>query len=261
MKYNNQFRNRKDEKMTTENPILSSDQPADYDLNESGIPKEHIKSLIRLYGMKPGMNTALFIASGSLGRKTTWTGTDYAEHYLRVSGIGLGQRYGISHEEIIVGILHDVVEDSDWTIEDLREIGFDNKICNAVRSVTKDKDIKEKYLDASKRASIDPIGRRVKMRDNYDNMDLTRGPFAAGNKQKYLYHISYTYLDAVDRGMITPNSSIWDFLQDERFSTLINDENAAIIAANVSEPPPQYFSRKFNMLATGAAAHPAPGPL
>ena len=238
-----------------------ADRPDDYDQNEEGIPKEHLKKLIRDYKLHPGINMALFIAAGSLARKKTWTGTDYAEHYLRVSGVGFGARFGISLEEQIVGILHDVVEDSDWTIEDLREVGFSNKICNAVRSVTKDPNAspKEKYLDASRRASIDPIGRRVKMRDNYDNMDLTRGPFAAGDKQKYLYHISYMYLEAVDRNDITPGSSIWEFLEDERFSKLITDENAQIIAKHVSEPMPHRFALKFNLAAGGGGvAAPAP---
>ena len=229
--------------------------PEDYHSNEEGIPKAHLIRMARLYGLKPGVNLALFIAAGSLGRKVTWTNTDYAEHYIRVSGLGV-RHSRISEDEIVTGILHDVVEDSDWDIEDLRDLGFSEVICNAVDSVTKRKPVpgqpKERYLDATKRASIDPVGRRVKMRDNDDNMDLTRGAFAAGDKQKFLYHISYTYLDAVDNHLITPNSSIWQFLKDPRFSKLVNKENIEIIGRNVSEPMPSYFIQKFNLAAQAA---------
>ncbi len=236
--------------------MMSTELPADYHQNEAGIPKEHIKALIKAYNMEPGINSALFIAAGALGRQKTWTNGDYLEHCLRVSAIWTDA----SDEEKIVGILHDVIEDSDWTVDDLREVGFSDKICNAVQSVTKLEPLegqpKEKYLDASKRASIDPIGRRVKMRDNKDNMDLTRGAFAAGDKQKWLYHISYMYLRAAEDDNITPNSSIWQFLRDPRYAKLVNAENIQAIAKATSEPMPNDFAQKFN-LAAGAAPAPA----
>ncbi len=241
---------------------LPHQRPDDFHLNKKGIPKEQLKRLIRDYEFKPGINMAGFIAHGALGRATTWTGGDYLEHCIRVSGIGISKPVRkLSNEEKIVGILHDVLEDSDWTVDDLREVGFSEKICNAVVSVTKLPPVegqpKEKYLDASKRASIDPIGRRVKMRDNDDNMDLTRGPFAAGDKQKYLYHISHAYLEAVDDDEITPNSSIWAFLRDPRYAKLVNAENAHVIAGATSEPMPLDFMRKFNLAASAAAPFPA----
>ena len=216
--------------------------PDDYAANDVGIPKSHLIGLIQGYRMEPGINTALFIASGALGRKKTWTESDYGEHWIRVSGID--RRSRVSEEEKIAGILHDVLEDSDWTVADLRAVGFSDRICNAVESVTKKEN--EKYLDATKRASIDPMGRRVKMRDNDDNMDLTRGAFAAGDKQKYLYHISYTYLMAVEDEEITPNSSIWQFLRDERFAKLVNAENIHVIANATLEKMPDDFATRFS---------------
>lgn len=247
--------------MNVPNASEAFNKPADYDQNEEGIPKSHLKELIRLYNMEPGINTALFIAAGALGRKKTWTGTDYSEHYIRVSGLGI-RHHGLTDEEIITGILHDVVEDSDWEIDDLRDVGFSELICNAVESVTKKPPSpngdKEKYLDATKRASINPIGLKVKKRDNDDNMDLTRGAFAAGDKQKFLYHVSFTYLDAVENKHIAPNSSIWHFLRDPRYSNLINHENAAIIQRETSDVPPQEFITKYNLKVAGNNPSPAP---
>lgn len=209
--------------------------------NKEGVSKHILKELIRATNMQPGINMALFISSGALALKKTWTGSDYGEHWLRVAALGLGDL--VSDEEKIVGILHDVVEDSDWEIEDLEEVGFGLKICSGVRSVTKLPG--EKYLDSSMRASIDPIGRRVKPRDNKDNMDLTRSAFAATNKQKYLYHISYTYLRAVELDEIPPNYSMWSFLQIPKYAGLINQDNIGIVAKEISEPMPAAIAAKF----------------
>jgi hypothetical protein len=214
--------------------LMSAFEPANVSLNKSGISKDILKTIIAEAGITPGINMALFIAAGSLALKKTWTGSDYGEHWLRVAAIGLGDT--VSDDEKIVGILHDVVEDSDWEIEDLQEMGFSAKICEGVRSVTKNDE--EKYLDATRRASINPIGRRVKMRDNKDNMDLTRSRFVATDKQKYLYHISYTYLQAVEKDEIPPNYSMWLFLQDQRYKRMVTPENLSIVAKAISEPMP-----------------------
>ena len=45
-------------------------------------------------------------------------GNDYISHPLRVMEMGR------TEEEKIVGVLHDVIEDSDWTFEMLEEEGF-----------------------------------------------------------------------------------------------------------------------------------------
>lgn len=225
--------------MNIETPNMA---PADRAENREGIPKSHLKALIKSYGLSPGVNCATFIAAGALGRKTTWTGTDYAEHWLRVSGIALGDF--VTNDEIIVGILHDVLEDSDWTIEDLEEIGFSPLVCEAVRSVTKMEG--ELYLDATKRASINPLGCKVKMRDNKDNMDLTRSTRVATDKQKYLYHISYTYLKAVENGEIPPNYCIWKFLRIPKYAKLLTKDNVFIIEKRVSEKMPADIRARFS---------------
>ena len=78
-------------------------------------------------------------------------------------------------EEKIVGVLHDVVEDSDWTFEALKEEGFSEDIIEALRSVTKSDD-DSSYIDFIERAKTNAIGRKVKIADLKHNMDISRLP-------------------------------------------------------------------------------------
>jgi len=68
--------------------------------------------------------------------------------------------------------LHDVVEDTPWTIEDLRTEGFPPVVIAAVDALTKRPG--ERRMDAARRAGADPIARRVKLADLADNMGLGR---------------------------------------------------------------------------------------
>jgi (p)ppGpp synthase/HD superfamily hydrolase len=75
-------------------------------------------------------------------------------------------------EDRIVAVLHDVVEDSDWSLERLRREGFSQVIIEAVDSVTRRNS--ETYEEFVLRAAQNSIGRRVKLADLRDNCDLTR---------------------------------------------------------------------------------------
>ena len=76
-------------------------------------------------------------------------------------------------KEKIVGVLHDVVEDTDWTFEALKEEGFSEEVIEALRSVTKS-DSDSSYIDFIERAKANFIGRNVKIADLKHNMDLSR---------------------------------------------------------------------------------------
>jgi len=76
-----------------------------------------------------------------------------------------------SESEMIVGILHDVIEDSAWTAEQLREEGFSEEIIEALDCLTKREG--ESYEDFIDRAMLTPLSRRVKIADLKDNMDLS----------------------------------------------------------------------------------------
>ncbi len=72
--------------------------------------------------------------------------------------------------EQIVAVLHDVVEDTHWTSNDLRREGFPDDILQALDCVTERKG--ESYDDFLTRAASNPIARRVKLADLEDNMNV-----------------------------------------------------------------------------------------
>lgn len=81
----------------------------------------------------------------------------------------------------IVGWLHDVVEDTPMTLDDLREAGFPELIVQAVDSVTRRDG--ETYLDFILRSKKNVIGAVVKLADLRDNLsDLRPGSL----RDKYL---------------------------------------------------------------------------
>ena len=75
--------------------------------------------------------------------------------------------------EKIVAVLHDVVEDSNWTFEALLAERFSIEVIEALKSVTKNSD-NEDYDSFIQRAMENPIGRKVKIADLRDNLDVTR---------------------------------------------------------------------------------------
>ncbi len=72
----------------------------------------------------------------------------------------------------MAAILHDVVEDSDWTLDGLLDAGIPQEVVNAVDHLTSRKD--ETYEEFIERASKNPIAAAVKLADLEDNMDLRR---------------------------------------------------------------------------------------
>ena len=75
--------------------------------------------------------------------------------------------------EKTVAILHDVVEDTDWTFEALREEGFTEKIIEALKTVTKHSE-DEDYDEFIQRSLKNEIGSKVKIADLRENLDVTR---------------------------------------------------------------------------------------
>ena len=94
-------------------------------------------------------------------------GHDYINHPIRVM-------HAMSNDqEKIVAILHDVVEDSDWTFERLKEEGFEDSVIESLRCITKYSE-EEDYQEFIKRAATNKIATKVKMADIEDNLDLSR---------------------------------------------------------------------------------------
>lgn len=72
----------------------------------------------------------------------------------------------------VVALLHDVVEDTDYTIEKLREYGFTEQQLEAIDCITHKED--ENYFDYVRRVKNNQIAKTVKCGDLRHNMDLSR---------------------------------------------------------------------------------------
>jgi (p)ppGpp synthase/HD superfamily hydrolase len=72
----------------------------------------------------------------------------------------------------IAAVLHDVVEDTDVTLEQLRAEGFSGVVLEAVEALTKREG--EDYEAFIRRVAPNPVAREVKLADLRDNSDLTR---------------------------------------------------------------------------------------
>ena len=72
----------------------------------------------------------------------------------------------------VVALLHDVVEDTDYTLDDLRCMGFDERVMEALALMTHDDDAP--YMEYVEGLKDNPIARTVKLADLRHNSDLTR---------------------------------------------------------------------------------------
>lgn len=131
---------------------------------------------------------ALYIAQKAHNGQTDKAGKPYILHPIRVA-----QRCNTDTERI-VALLHDVIEDTEITPNNLYSAGFSKTIVDAVLSVTRHEN--ESYSNFIERCSHNPIGRIVKTHDLEDNMDITRLDSLTENDLKRLnkYLKAYRYL-------------------------------------------------------------------
>ena len=95
-------------------------------------------------------------------------GNDYIQHPLRVAD-SLDDL-----EQKIVALLHDVIEDSKISIDQLINYGFTNRIVNSIKILKKKTKIS--YDDYIRAVKKDNSAWRVKIADIKDNLDISRIP-------------------------------------------------------------------------------------
>lgn len=79
-----------------------------------------------------------------------------------------------SNDARIAALLHDVVEDTPVTIDDLRSAGFSETVLEAIGLLTHlDHDDYDEYVE---KLSKNPVARQVKLADLTDNMNIKRLP-------------------------------------------------------------------------------------
>ena len=74
--------------------------------------------------------------------------------------------------EKICAVLHDVIEDTDVTLDYLREQGFSEEVLSALDALTRRKD--ETYEEFIDRIIENKLACNVKLADLNDNMDISR---------------------------------------------------------------------------------------
>ncbi len=114
------------------------------------------------------LHQALLIATRVHQDQQDRYGAPYLRHVMRVA------ERGRNDDERTVGLLHDVVEDSPMTLDDLRREGFPEYIVQAVDCLTKREG--EPYEQFVDRTKTNKLAVAVKLNDLEDNMDVRRAP-------------------------------------------------------------------------------------
>lgn len=149
------------------------------------------------------LERAIEIATDAHKGQFDKAGNEYIGHPLRVMDMGQ------TEEEKIVGVLHDVIEDTYWTFEALEAEGFSQEIIGALRCVTKISD-NENYDDFIERVKKNPLAVAVKINDLTDNMDIRRLPYLSDKDVKRLKK----YLKAYKKLVGEPLYSIYAARQE-----------------------------------------------
>lgn len=132
------------------------------------------------------METAIRLAAKVHRGQVDRFGKPYVLHVMRV------MMRGHDLEEQILGALHDVLERSDLTVEDMQKRGFSPRVVKALTHITRRaEETYEQYID---RVVQDNLAIRVKLHDLADKMDLLHleqldaADLKRYNKQLAAYH-------------------------------------------------------------------------
>ena len=149
------------------------------------------------------LERAIEIATEAHSGQLDKSGCEYIGHPLRVMAAGN------TIEEKIVGVLHDVVEDSEWTFEMLVAEGFSAEIVEALRCLTRlsETEPSDKFIV---RVKSNPLAVAVKLNDLTDNMDIRRLPYISDKDVKRLKR----YLKAYKQLTGTPTYSVYACRQE-----------------------------------------------
>ena len=116
---------------------------------------------------------------------------------------------GNNESEIVAGLLHDVVEDTDWTFDDLLQAGISPEVVDALRLLTHSKD--EPYLDYVRRIADSRNRIAINVKSNDLDHNLERG--RRGD------HLKQVAKHTAARRIIHPingdEGASWDLLLDD----------------------------------------------
>ncbi len=112
------------------------------------------------------IDIALSIAKKAHAGQVDKAGVDYIQHPLYVAS------QVKTEQEKTVALLHDVIEDSDVTVDDLLASGLSNEVVTAVQILTKKEG--QSYQEYLEKVKSNNLARVVKLADLKHNSDLSR---------------------------------------------------------------------------------------
>ena len=83
----------------------------------------------------------------------------------------------------VTALLHDIVEDTNYTMEDLRQMGFRESVCRALELLTHDESVP--YMEYISKIKENPVAKAVKLADLQHNSDLSRLESTSLNESTY----------------------------------------------------------------------------
>lgn len=110
------------------------------------------------------------------GQKRKISGDEYISHPLAIANRFENEEYKI------VAILHDTIEDTDLTLEDLKKLGLDENLILAIDILTRKQD--QTYLDYILQCKKYEITTKIKIEDL--NHNLSDNPTSKCSEDKYL---------------------------------------------------------------------------
>lgn len=152
---------------------------------------------------KPVFNKCFDFAEAAHKGQVDKAGKDYFQHPCAVADIfGKKFKHLLTSDELFIGVcvslLHDVLEDSEFTQKDMYDFGIPFEIVSRCEIITRGKD--ESYMNFVRRCGDDKIVRYVKMADLLHNMDLTRLDKITDEDLQRIkkYHKAYKYLNSLE---------------------------------------------------------------
>ncbi len=137
------------------------------------------------------LEKAIQLAVEAHAGDTDKAGATYIRHPLRL------MQQMETETERVVAVLHDVVEDTGYDLDDIEE-EFGSEVRDAVDALTKHDG--EDYEELIDRAAANPIAQTVKIADLEDNMNITRLDSVDQDLGERLakYHRSWEQLTGVE---------------------------------------------------------------
>jgi (p)ppGpp synthase/HD superfamily hydrolase len=134
-------------------------------------------------------NRAMIIAYNAHNGQEDKSGVPYIFHPIHLA------EQMETEEECLVALLHDVIEDTWVTIEQL-QAEFSETVVEAVKLLTRDKSVD--YMDYIRKIKPNPLARKVKLADLHHNSDPTRmeNPTEKDIKRSEKYHKAIEILES-----------------------------------------------------------------